>query len=318
MNRRGFTLIELLVVIAIIVLLVTVLMPALRKATAMGRKAVCQSNLGHIGRGFAMGWEEEPSGPKRLSSDFPESAAWPAAPMDVLKTNGLFVCPEDDVPPDIVGNILSRLTYEFRSPRNNLSINFDDPNYQSPEGEHMARLMGSNEEGNYLDVALNHHGTARADAGGHDGFLRIYLDDPPTAELINYNCGDASAVLFDGEPLFVSDSDPDCVTDPDSPFYGWLGPGTSKNGQRVVLADRFPCSYGINLASRKLKFGSGKVLVADYVENIMDYTYASVQNKLEKAARHLAELNVLYADGSVSPDRPVSVDPILYPHLWEQ
>ncbi|MCH7918553.1 MAG: prepilin-type N-terminal cleavage/methylation domain-containing protein [Planctomycetes bacterium] len=46
MNREeGFTLIELLVVIAIITLLMSVLMPALRKARESGKMMVCMSNL---------------------------------------------------------------------------------------------------------------------------------------------------------------------------------------------------------------------------------------------------------------------------------
>ena len=46
---RAFTLLELVIVIAIIALLTAILMPALRGARAESRRAVCLSNLHHIG-----------------------------------------------------------------------------------------------------------------------------------------------------------------------------------------------------------------------------------------------------------------------------
>ena len=53
-NKQGFTLIELLVVIAIIALLLSVLLPGLRKAKEQARKVICKSNLSQLGKAIEM------------------------------------------------------------------------------------------------------------------------------------------------------------------------------------------------------------------------------------------------------------------------
>jgi len=57
-NLKAFTLIELLIVIAIIALLLSVLLPSLKKAKEAARNVVCKSNLRQWSLVFSMYTED--------------------------------------------------------------------------------------------------------------------------------------------------------------------------------------------------------------------------------------------------------------------
>jgi prepilin-type N-terminal cleavage/methylation domain-containing protein/prepilin-type processing-associated H-X9-DG protein len=67
--RQGFTLIEVLVVVAIIALLITVLLPSLKRAREQARTAYCGANLRQIGHGFYFYTQS-------YNGSFPGSGAW--------------------------------------------------------------------------------------------------------------------------------------------------------------------------------------------------------------------------------------------------
>jgi len=321
MNRRAFTLVELLIVIVILGLLLALLVPAVQQAWTLARTTICRDNLYHIYQTFAMSSADSS---RRVGGTmfFPKSAQWLGTVIKYSETSNILLCPESDKEAQTevaTGNPLSRMVYVHK-PRN-FQIPFDDPGHQGFGHMNLGTWMGSDDRGEYIEIGLNDNVPISQDYWNdwesHDGIIRIYLSTggKTIAKLMRYDCSEYNCVLYDGKPLFVSEGDTD---DPASPMYGWLGPGTSKNGMEVSLGAAVVCSYGMAKGAEQFGAAHHKILVMDYDEYIADPTISKMQELLPKAARHSGQINILFTDGSVLSFGPTEIDPLIPGHadLW--
>ena len=103
-QKRGFTLIELLVVISIIAVLLSILMPSLKKAKQQTRMVICRSNLHQWGLIWTMFFQENDD----HTIGFPRTTeyteimgdgmlggeAWPVELYDYYQGQGFRFCPQ--------------------------------------------------------------------------------------------------------------------------------------------------------------------------------------------------------------------------------
>jgi prepilin-type N-terminal cleavage/methylation domain-containing protein len=116
-KRRAFTLIELLVVIAIIVILVSLLLPALSIARERARNINCKNNLRQIGMGMHMFADKDPK--SRLSTgqwDFTRDGCmdtwgWVADQVNIKAFDGNMLCPSNPLKgPEKFNDLLGKNT----------------------------------------------------------------------------------------------------------------------------------------------------------------------------------------------------------------
>jgi prepilin-type N-terminal cleavage/methylation domain-containing protein len=106
-NTMAFTLIELLVVVAIIAMLVGILLPALGRARAAGKRTKCQANLHSIGQGIRAYMDENhgyyppmcgiKEQEQELAPTNPRLSMWPLLKNFVGNQKEVFHCPSDKI-----------------------------------------------------------------------------------------------------------------------------------------------------------------------------------------------------------------------------
>ena len=324
MNRRAFTLVELLVVIVILGLLLALLMPAGQQAWAVVRTTICRNNLFHIYQTFGIAAADARLSNIGKTPFFPEPDDWWVTAIQYSETSNILLCPEAGEGVEVqaaAANPLSRMVYRnidssSWKPSRNIEIRFDDSAHQGFGNMHLGTRTGSDARGEYIEIGLDDNSEvteAYMDGDGHDGIIRVYLDDggKTTAKLMKFSCGEYNSVLFDGEPLFTGPGDPEDVNNSASEMYGWLG-GSNKVGMEVELGGAAGvCSYGMAKGAERFGTGHHKILVMDYDKSIVDPTVSASHDLLLKAGRHMGQINILFTDGSIISFGPTEIDPLI-------
>ncbi len=120
-KKDGFTLIELLVVISIIALLLSILMPALKKAKESGKKVVCQKHLQQISLATQMYVTENKSRfPLMGTIQFSKGQKNPYDHWDKLiyryvDNNKVFHCPSERIETNDAQKGLVLITYGYNT-----------------------------------------------------------------------------------------------------------------------------------------------------------------------------------------------------------
>ena len=294
MTRKAFTLVEMLVVITIIMLLISILLPSLSRVRSLARKTVCASNLQELYAGMLLA--HFPGNGLPTEHAFP-AAEWPGIPSPQMSSSKVFHCPEaspSDTP---------TTSYTIYTNQDKIFINFE-------AGSNCRVVPGPN----------------------------LTNNPPVPAGSTQYRFDDGFVKDYDDVILNVTNANPRIATKMNS---GYQGTSSGVNGTRGILSlykagqavpdwadmgqqpqgasftmNAGDADYGINSLVGQTKVSDRTIVLLDY-DLLVANSGESMPTHLAASSRHLGQINVLYADGSVRASWGLSLDPALSPVPWQ-
>ena len=309
-GRIAFTLIELLVVITIIALLATIVIPSLKSGVAIARTVVCANNLHHIGTAFQ---NQHPGDGVSVARPYPDKTAWPAVPQNVMPEHRLYFCPEqkqEHVGLDAYTVLLhgetrdGQLGVHISFGRNDESVQglceiYDRSDLNPPQDEYWF------DDGLYEDV---------------DDFVFLVTKDPPrVAKFMPRGWYGQGKGKPRGSPSGETETRIVSLCFNRKVIPGWERFRTVEDYKQITLAGGGATNYGINAKADRIRAGSNKIVVLDFLRLVAtDEEGQDLHADLEHpaSARHRGRLNVLFGDRSVRLMGPSELDPQIYPDLW--
>ena len=339
-DRGAFTLVELLIVIVIIGLLMALLVPSLRGVWQRYNMTRCQTNLSHIYQAFRLRAADEAMDPNKVAYpvanwtsvllpymendssqlDCPEGAdvegiSTPSRPItELVELSGNSGAYTTQLEPGPYMLKLSVTQYNKATgmgllgndnAANNINTNYPEFNTYVPDGQPNIYWLCMEDHGGDQDfkdvmtrVTDNRDGTTTVEcisgATGHTNQLK----DKITGDVIfgtgsnQWDFSTARTVVLDVGGLTAAEAD---------------------YGMNEYAVDKVTTG---KLIHRGVGSAGGKILVMDYLrleakttDLWTDLFFDPAQRDVPLFARHFGQVNILFSDGSVHPERPEDINP---------
>jgi prepilin-type N-terminal cleavage/methylation domain-containing protein/prepilin-type processing-associated H-X9-DG protein len=302
---RGFTLVEVLVVISIMAILMSLLLPAVQAVRGAARTTACANKLHNIG----MAYHHYRSAHLDPTERFPV-ASWTAALGPYLEgVTSTYVCP-DSVADPTADDPFSDEVPVARITRHPGGLR----EFPCKPGPH-CRVVQGEFGASTFDLLFD---WSSANEGGYDWndlVLRIETVSPGTKRI---TCMEND----NGPSRRGSGSFDSVVVGPDGSTVLTVGPNDWPGATGLCYWQGGHADYGMNARAFRLADESGKILLVEYNKLVADVVGPDAGDiwRDSVAPRHRGNLNVLFADGSVSKRNPQEIDPgvpALQQSLWK-